>query len=102
MFILMQQWLQKVHSLEPSNMFPQMTWDSLPKSGGSQIHTHFQVTLGPNSYYGNIQRFLETAEVYSIQNPTSDYFTDYIEIHHALGLTIPIGTAQVLVHLVNS
>ena len=100
MFDLAQKWFRKAHSLEPTYTCPEMIWDAMPKSGASQMHTHLQASLGSDIYYGNIERTRQGARLYAQLNNGRNYFTDYLSIHQALGLTIPIGDAHIIVHLV--
>ena len=100
MLELAQEWFQKAYSIEPMYTCPEMIWDAMPKSGASQIHTHLQASLGFDIYYGTIERTRQAARLYASSNRGSNYFNDYLYIHQALGLTIPIGSVQILVHLV--
>ncbi|CAF0791586.1 unnamed protein product [Adineta ricciae] len=99
MFELAKEWFEKVYSTEPKYTCPEMIWDAMPKSGASQIHTHLQVSLGFDIYYGNIERTRQGARFYAQMNDGRNYFNDYLHIHQALELTIPIGNAHILVHL---
>lgn len=100
MFELTKEWFEKVHSIEPMYTCPEMIWDAMPKSGASQMHTHLQASLGYEIYYGNIERTRQGARLYAQMNHGRNYFSDYLYIHQVLGLTIPIGNAHILVHLV--
>lgn len=99
MFELTQQWFRKVYSIEPTYTCPEMIWDAMPKSGASQMHTHLQASLGMDIYYGYIERTRQGARIYSQENYGRNYFNDYLFVHQALGLTIPIGNAHIIVHL---
>jgi galactose-1-phosphate uridylyltransferase len=100
MFELAKEWFNKAYSLESSYSCPELIWDAMPKSGASQVHTHLQVSLGNDIYYGNIERTRQGARLYANQNDGRNYFKDYLYVHQCLGLTIPVGTARILVHLV--
>jgi len=100
MFELAKEWFAKAYSLEPMYTCPEMIWDAMPKSGASQVHTHLQVSLGYEIYYGNIERIRQAARFYAERNHGRNYFQDYLFVHQALGLTIPIGNARIIVHLV--
>lgn len=102
MFELAKEWFDKVYSIEPMYTCPEMIWDAMPKSGASQIHTHLQVSLGYDIYYGNIERTRQGARSYAQNTQGRNYFNDYLYIHQALGLTIPIGDVHIVVHLVCS
>lgn len=102
MFELAKEWFAKAYSAEPSYTCPEMIWDAMPKSGASQVHTHLQVSLGYDIYYGNIERIRQGARQYAHVNGGRNYFSDYLAVHRALGLTIPIGDAHILIHLVCS
>lgn len=101
MFELAKRWFAKAHSLEPSYTCPEMIWDAMPKSGASQMHTHLQVSLGFDIYYGNIERLRQGARQYAQANHQRNYFKDFLYVHQALGLTIPIGDVHLIVHLVS-
>ena len=100
MFELAKEWFSRAYSLEPTYTCPEMIWVAMPKSGASQVHTHLQVSLGFDIYYGNIERTRQGARLYAQLNNGRNYFKDYLYIHQVLGLTIPIGNAHILVHLV--
>ncbi|CAF2236593.1 unnamed protein product [Rotaria magnacalcarata] len=99
MFKLAQEWFQKVYSIESMYTCPEMIWDAMPKSGASQVHTHLQVSLGYDIYYGNIERIRQGARLYAQMNNGKNYFNDYVYVHQALGLTIPIGNVRIIIHL---
>jgi hypothetical protein len=73
MFELAKEWLEKVYSIESMYTCPEMIWDAMPKGA---------------RHYGQI-------------NHGRNYFNDYLYIHQALDLTIPIGNAYIIVHLVS-
>ncbi|CAF0743136.1 unnamed protein product [Adineta ricciae] len=99
MFELTKEWFEKAYKTEPIYTCPEMIWDAMPKSGASQMHTHLQASLGYEIYYGNIERTRQGARLYGQMNDLRNYFSDYVYIHQVLGLTIPIGRAQIVVHL---
>lgn len=100
MFELAKEWFNKAYSMEPMYTCPEMIWDAMPKSGASQVHTHLQVSLGYDIYYGNIERTRQGARNYAQMHGGRNYFNDLLQIHEALGLTIPIGNAHIVVYLV--
>ena len=100
MFELAKEWFNRVYSFESMYTCPEMIWDAMPKSGASQMHTHLQVSLGFDIYYGNIERTRQGARYYTERNNGRNYFNDYLFIHQALGLTIPIGNVHIILHLV--
>ncbi|CAF1118326.1 unnamed protein product [Adineta ricciae] len=99
MFELTKEWFEKAYKTEPIYTCPEMIWDAMPKSGASQMHTHLQASLGYEIYYGNIERTRQGARLYGQMNNLRNYFSDYVYIHQVLGLTIPIGRVQIVVHL---
>ena len=101
MFELTQEWFHKAYSIEPKYTCPEMIWDAMPKSGASQMHTHLQASLGLDIYYGSIERTRQGARFYTQTNSGRNYFVDYFRVHQALGLTISIGNAHLIVHLVS-
>ena len=76
-----------------------MIWDAMPKSGASQVHTHFQVSLGAKSYYGGMRRYLDASRRYFDLNKRN-YFDDFILLHKALGLTYSLDDATLIANLV--
>ncbi|CAF1061312.1 unnamed protein product [Didymodactylos carnosus] len=79
MFELSKKWFKKAHDLEREYMYPEMIWDAMPKAGASQIHTHIQVSLGKDSYYGVIERTRQGAKQYSKDHSHRNYFSDYLQ-----------------------
>ena len=101
MFTKACEWFNIVHALRPKYSCPHIVWDSNSLTGTSQIYSHFQGSIGMNVYYDTIERIIEAAKGYAQLNDENNYFTDYLRIHQALGLTIPIKNAHIIVHLVN-
>ncbi|CAF1089861.1 unnamed protein product, partial [Didymodactylos carnosus] len=79
MFELCKEWFKKAHNLEREYSYPEMIWDAMPKSGASQIHTHLQVSLGKDSYYGTIERTRQASKQYAKDHPHKNYFNDYLQ-----------------------
>ena len=99
MFSLAVTWFKKVNGLDSTARFPEMIWDCMPKAGASQVHPHFQLSMGTNSHYGGMRRWLDASKRYYDQNQRN-YFDDFKLIHKALGLTYTMGSAYVIANLV--
>uniref|UniRef100_T1J0G1 HIT domain-containing protein n=1 Tax=Strigamia maritima TaxID=126957 RepID=T1J0G1_STRMM len=90
-------WFNKVNSLEAEFKYPWILWDSMPHAGASQVHPHVHVGLSVDSYvmYENTR----SAAQKHFQLFGTNYFTDLIRIHHALGLAVDLGKATAIAQL---
>jgi galactose-1-phosphate uridylyltransferase len=99
MFEVGLKWFQKVNNLDSNANYPQMEWDAMPKSGASQIHSHFHVSMSLKSYYGQMRRWQHASnEYFSLTH--RDFFDDFILVHKALGLVYELDNSYVIVNLV--
>ncbi|PSN58498.1 hypothetical protein C0J52_00771 [Blattella germanica] len=71
--------------------YPMMVYDTLPKGGASQFHPHAHGFLATN-YLSHMKVQSKASSDYKDEND-SEYWNDFIEIHHALGLTVRFGDA---------
>ncbi len=99
MFSLALKWFKKVNELDISARFPEMIWDCMPKAGASQVHPHFQLSMGSRSHYGGMRRWLDASERYYTDNQRN-FFDDFYLIHKSLGLTYNSGSAYIIANLV--
>lgn len=99
MFNVATAWYQKANKIDKKAEYPEMIWDAMPKSGASQVHTHFQVSLGAKSYYGGMRRYLDASRRYFDLNKRN-YFDDFILLHKALGLTYSLDDATLIANLI--
>ena len=77
-----------------------MIYDTLPKGGASQFHPHVHGFLATEYLsHMKIQNLAATAYKYE---KGEEFWTDFIEIHHALGLTVRFGDAIALSPLVSN
>jgi galactose-1-phosphate uridylyltransferase len=76
-----------------------MIYDTLPKGGASQFHTHAHGFLA-SQYLSHIAIQQHAATSYKDQHG-SEYWNDLIEIHHALGLSVTLGDAVAISPLVS-
>ncbi len=88
-----------MNDIDPTAKYPETIWDSMPKSGASQIHTHLQASMGIGSYYGIMRRWLESSQLY-YKDTRRDYLKDFVIIHRALGLTRTYNNVEVIFNLV--
>ncbi len=99
MFSLALTWFKKVNGLDSSARFPEMIWDCMPKAGASQVHPHFQLSMGSKSHYGGMRRWLDASKRYYSENQRN-FFDDFYLIHRSLGLTYSSGSAYIIANLV--
>ena len=92
-------WFNKVNEIDKMAIYPEMIWDSMPKSGASQIHTHLQVSMDENGYYGIMRRWLDASKHYFTIN-RRDLLDDFILVHKALGLVYELNNCYVIFNLV--
>ena len=100
MFKLSVKWFKRVNTEDSEAVYPELIWDAMPKSGASQVHTHFQASVGKISYYGAMRRWIDAASQYQAQTQRS-YMKDFILIHKALGLVYEYENVSVIVNLVS-
>lgn len=91
-------WFKKVRTLDNNALHPAVLWDVMPKSGASQVHPHFQLSIGPKNY-GGMRRWLEASKHYYNKN-NRNFYEDFILIHRALGLTYRYKNAVIIANLI--
>lgn len=92
-------WFKKANEIDNKAKYPEMIWDAMGKSGASQVHPHFQVSLGSKNYYGGMRRHLDASKRY-FKETQRNYFDDFIVLHKALGLTYSMQDAVIIANLV--
>lgn len=70
----------------------------LPHAGASQVHPHVHGLLGVHQYTGAFEKLHALSQEYYVKHRRS-YWTDLIQIHSALGLTLQLGEAVIIVPL---
>ena len=65
---------------------PMLSWDCMPASGGSQLHTHMHGFVGRGHKLGHFRGHEEARKSYERKHHKSDLTQDYINVHIALGL----------------
>lgn len=95
-----QQWFSQVYKLEQTHKFPSMIWDLLPHAGASQIHPHIHGFIDKDAYQGVMELWRKAALDYNTDVSGHNYFTDVIEMHSILGLTVTYGKAVAFANLV--
>ena len=65
---------------------PMLSWDCMPASGGSQLHTHMHGFVGRGHKLGHFRGHEEARKSYERKHRKSDLTQDYINVHIALGL----------------
>ena len=92
-------WFKRVNKEDKSAIYPELIWDAMPKSGASQVHTHFQASVGLIGYYGAMRRWLDASSQYFNENHRS-FMQDFILIHKAFGLVFEFEDVFAIVNLV--
>jgi len=91
-------WAQEALKADPEARYYFFMWNALWKSGASIVHGHAQVACTRDMHYAGVERLRRAAVAYR-QQYGSDYFSDLLEVHRALGLALDYGGATVLAHL---
>lgn len=84
-------WFKKANSVDRESLYPMMIYDTLPMGGASQFHPHAHGFLA-SQYLGHMAVQHTAALRYEDENG-SEYWSDLIEAHHALGLSVTLGDA---------
>lgn len=99
MFSIAINWFKKVNGLDSKAQYPEILWDVMPKSGASQVHPHFQLSLGTDNFYGGMRRWLDASKRY-YQDHNRNFYDDFIMLHKSLGLTYQYKDAYVILNLI--
>ncbi|ESO89881.1 hypothetical protein LOTGIDRAFT_234020 [Lottia gigantea] len=91
-------WFDAAHRDDSSFNCPEVIWDILPRAGASQVHPHMHGLLGKTRYHGETDKLKQAAIEYE-RKTGSDYFTDLINVHSALGLVVHHKDAVALANL---
>jgi galactose-1-phosphate uridylyltransferase len=82
------EWMERALEEDPEAKYPFLMWNCLWRAGSSVIHGHAQITVAKGTQYPKIERLRRAALEYkSIYG--SDYFSDLMRLHEALGLGLP-------------
>jgi hypothetical protein len=90
-----QQWAQRVQETDPEACYPFFLWNCLWRSGASITHGHAQMALTRGMHYARVETWRQATHRYRETNGT-DYFSDLVAAHRALGLAVDHGTAVIL------
>lgn len=80
-------WAEQVHEYDNKANYFFFLWNCLFRAGASIIHGHAQMTVTRQQHYGKIERLRRDALDYSRQH-RRNFFTDLVQLHKALGLTV--------------
>ena len=75
---------------------PMISWDSLPPSGGSQVHGHMHGFLGRGHQLGRFRGYQDARRLYAQAYSGFDLTQDLINVHVALGLAFRVGSITVV------
>ena len=97
LFKLANEWFSSVEeSSSEGHDHPIIAWDSLPSSGGSQIHAHMHGFLGRKHKLGRFRAIEDARQLYFLIHPESDLTQDFINVHVALGLAVRVGQNSII------
>jgi galactose-1-phosphate uridylyltransferase len=90
-----QRWAQRAQQADPQACYPFFLWNCLWRSGASILHGHAQMALTRGMHYAKVENWRRAAHRYR-QTHDTDYFSDLVAVHRALGLAVDHGTATIL------
>ncbi|CAL8144873.1 unnamed protein product [Orchesella dallaii] len=93
------QWFQKAFETDSSQKYPSLMWDALPHAGASQVHPHIHGVLDAYQYVGGFESWHQVSIQYFKKYQRS-FWSDFVQLHVALGLSISHGEAIALVPIV--
>lgn len=79
------EWMGRAFEEDPEAKYPFFMWNCLWRAGGSVIHGHAQITVTRGAHYPKVER-LRRAALWYKSKYGSDYFSDLVRVHEALGL----------------
>ena len=79
------EWMEKALEEDPEAKYPFLMWNCLWRAGSSVLHGHAQITATRGAHYPKIERLRRAALQYQ-STYGSDYFSDLMRVHEALGL----------------
>ena len=80
------EWAARAHQADPAARHFFLFWNCLWRAGASQVHGHVQMTLSAAMPHARVALWRTAAARYH-QETGSDYFTDLVAVHRALGLS---------------
>lgn len=90
-----QRWARAAYQADPEACYPFFIWNCLWKSGASILHGHAQITLTRKMHYARVEAWRQAVTRYRDAYDT-DYFSDLIAVHHALGLAVDHNSVTIL------
>ena len=78
--------------------YPLITWNCLPKSGATIVHSHWQIAIAHAQPYTRVEIWRRAILVYR-QQTNRDYIDDLYSIHEQLGLDLSSLGTRSWVHL---
>lgn len=90
-----QEWARAAHRADPAACYPFFLWNCLWRSGASIVHGHAQMAVTRARHYARVEGWRRAAWQY-LRTHGSDYFSDLVAVHRALGLSVAHGSATIL------
>lgn len=78
-------WAERSRAEDPSASAYLLVWNCGWRAGGSVVHGHAQVLLGPDGHYARVERLRRDAVAYMRSNG-APYLADLVAAHRDLGL----------------
>ena len=81
-------WIAAAHTADASAAYPLITWNCLPKSGATIVHSHWQIVLAGGTHYARVEAWRQAGEQY-FAHYKRVFTGDLWGIHEALDLALP-------------
>lgn len=85
LFAVARSWAERSRAADPEASAYLLIWNCGWRAGGSVVHGHAQVLLGPDGHYARVERFRRDALAYR-QATGGSYLADLVAAHRDLGL----------------
>jgi hypothetical protein len=88
-------WIATVQQQDQQARYPLITWNCLPKSGATIVHSHWQIAIAQATPYARIELWRRAIAAYRSEY-NANYIEDLCAIHRACGLhLLPVAQDQV-------
>ncbi|GAB4114712.1 MAG: hypothetical protein Fur005_18500 [Roseiflexaceae bacterium] len=82
-------WIRAAQEHDPLARYPLITWNCLPKSGATIVHSHWQIAIARSMAYSRVELWRRAATHYHAETGRW-YFADFAQLHQALGLLLDL------------